>query len=162
MKNKKLSKKLTAAAVLLCICATLSFSGCGVEKNAAGQSTTEETSAAETTAEETDTEITTAEVTTAEETTTESTTAEVTTAEETTSEETTAERTTAENTAVETTVKETTTDKGEVTTAHGRTVYITPSGKRYHYSESCAGKNAIEKKLDEIPSKYTPCQKCAN
>lgn len=42
------------------------------------------------------------------------------------------------------------------------TVYITPSGKRYHYKASCAGKNARGTTLSSaISSGYTPCQKCA-
>ena len=41
-------------------------------------------------------------------------------------------------------------------------VYITPTGKRYHYSASCAGKNATPSTLaDALSSGLTPCQKCA-
>ena len=40
------------------------------------------------------------------------------------------------------------------------TVYITPTGERYHYRPTCAGKNAMEIKLFEAQEKYTPCQKC--
>lgn len=43
------------------------------------------------------------------------------------------------------------------------TVYITPTGKRYHLSPDCAGKNKIESDLDEAASKgLTPCKKCAD
>lgn len=43
------------------------------------------------------------------------------------------------------------------------TVYITPSGKRYHYEASCAGKNATPTTLSNAKSRgLTPCQKCAS
>lgn len=43
-----------------------------------------------------------------------------------------------------------------------RRVYVTPSGKRYHYSKSCAGKNAKETTMDEaIAAGKTPCGTCA-
>lgn len=42
------------------------------------------------------------------------------------------------------------------------TVYITPTGKRYHYSASCAGKNATPTTISNAKSRgLTPCQKCA-
>lgn len=45
---------------------------------------------------------------------------------------------------------------------HGNKVYITPYGKRYHYSQSCAGKNAeAATKNSAISSGRTPCKKCA-
>lgn len=40
------------------------------------------------------------------------------------------------------------------------TVYITPSGKRWHRSASCAGKNAREVTMDQVGNR-TPCKKCA-
>ena len=40
------------------------------------------------------------------------------------------------------------------------TVYITPSGKRWHRSASCAGKNAREVTMDQVGDR-TPCKKCA-
>ncbi|MCH5209529.1 MAG: hypothetical protein J1F01_01060 [Oscillospiraceae bacterium] len=44
----------------------------------------------------------------------------------------------------------------------GSTVYITPTGVRYHYSASCAGKNARATTLSSAQaSGYTPCKKCA-
>lgn len=39
-------------------------------------------------------------------------------------------------------------------------VYITPTGKRYHYKKTCAGKNAKEITLIKASKKYTGCQKC--
>lgn len=39
-------------------------------------------------------------------------------------------------------------------------VYITPTGECYHYSASCAGKNAIETSLDNAQKYYRPCSKC--
>lgn len=43
----------------------------------------------------------------------------------------------------------------------GPAVYITPTGKKYHYSASCAGKNAIERNLYDVEGAYDPCKKCA-
>ena len=44
----------------------------------------------------------------------------------------------------------------------GRAVYKTPTGKRYHFLASCAGKNATETTIDSAKSAgLTPCQKCA-
>lgn len=40
-------------------------------------------------------------------------------------------------------------------------VYITPTGKRYHFKASCAGKNAIKTTLEEAKATKTPCKKCA-
>lgn len=53
----------------------------------------------------------------------------------------------------------TTTETDDGTTA---TVYITPTGSKYHLIKECAGKNAIEKSLDEISASYDPCKKCAS
>jgi hypothetical protein len=41
------------------------------------------------------------------------------------------------------------------------TVYVTPTGKRYHLKRTCAGKNAIETTLREQQDETTPCKKCA-
>ena len=42
------------------------------------------------------------------------------------------------------------------------TVYDTPTGKRYHYSRSCAGKNAFETTLDKARKNgKTPCKQCS-
>lgn len=44
---------------------------------------------------------------------------------------------------------------------HSSTIYITPTGKRYHYSSSCAGKNATKSSLSNARSRgLTPCKKC--
>ena len=43
----------------------------------------------------------------------------------------------------------------------GTTVYITPTGSKYHYSKACAGKNAMERDLDDVSGSYGPCKKCA-
>ena len=42
----------------------------------------------------------------------------------------------------------------------GETVYITPSGKRWHRSRRCAGDNAIAVTMDQVGNR-TPCKKCA-
>ncbi len=42
------------------------------------------------------------------------------------------------------------------------TIYRTPTGKRYHFSPTCAGDNKIETNLDEAQELgLTPCKKCA-
>ena len=41
-----------------------------------------------------------------------------------------------------------------------QTVYITPSGKRYHLSATCGGKNSRPVDISEVGSR-TPCKKCA-
>lgn len=44
----------------------------------------------------------------------------------------------------------------------GWMVYVTPTGKRYHYSASCAGKNATEATLEQAQNMgLTPCKNCA-
>ena len=43
----------------------------------------------------------------------------------------------------------------------GTTVYITPTGKKYHYSSECAGPNAMARDLNNVSSSYGPCKKCA-
>lgn len=43
------------------------------------------------------------------------------------------------------------------------TVYITPTGTKYHFRASCAGKSAIEKNLAAaLADGYAPCKKCAS
>lgn len=55
---------------------------------------------------------------------------------------------------------ERTTEKA--TEARGDTVYIAPTGKRYHYSKTCAGKNASAVSEAEAKERgRTPCKKCA-
>lgn len=42
------------------------------------------------------------------------------------------------------------------------TVYVTPTGKRYHYSKDCAGKNGTAATLQQAQARgLTPCAKCA-
>lgn len=42
-----------------------------------------------------------------------------------------------------------------------QTVYITPTGKRYHDSPTCGGKNSFETTLKDAKADgYTPCKKC--
>lgn len=82
---------------------------------------------------------------------------EETTEPETTQPETTEQET---STAPETTEKETQT-KESTTKDTSKTVYITPSGSKYHYSQSCAGDNAIKTTLNQVKDTYEPCKKCA-
>lgn len=59
-----------------------------------------------------------------------------------------------ESTAAKTTEK--------ATEPQGDTVYIAPTGKRYHYSKTCAGKNATAVSKAEAQERgRTPCKKCA-
>lgn len=45
----------------------------------------------------------------------------------------------------------------------GTTIYITPTGKRYHYDSSCNGGTYIESTLEEALRRgLTPCNKCVN
>lgn len=67
---------------------------------------------------------------------------------------------TTETTTRETTTEEATTEE-ETTKDTSRTVYITLTGEKYHYSKSCAGDNAIETNLDEVKDTHEPCKKCA-
>ena len=41
-----------------------------------------------------------------------------------------------------------------------RTVYITPSGERYHLDASCGGKNSYQVPISQVGGR-TPCKKCA-
>ena len=62
----------------------------------------------------------------------------------------------------ESTTKEAVTQATEAqTNTNSKTVYITPTGKRYHFKASCAGKNAIETTLENAKDTKTPCKKCA-
>lgn len=46
---------------------------------------------------------------------------------------------------------------------YSRTVYVTPSGERYHFISSCGGKNSRATTLSEAKSSgRTPCKKCAS
>lgn len=48
-------------------------------------------------------------------------------------------------------------------TGYSDTVYITPTGVRYHFDPDCGGKNSYSVSYDSAVSMgYTPCQKCAN
>lgn len=67
----------------------------------------------------------------------------------------TTEKTTQSTTKITTTVQE--------VQEYSRTVYITPTGKRYHFSSSCGGKNSYAVSIESAKSQgLTPCQKCAN
>lgn len=42
----------------------------------------------------------------------------------------------------------------------GRTVYRTPTGKKYHFDPECGGKNSYETTIDAV-SHLMPCSRCA-
>lgn len=47
-------------------------------------------------------------------------------------------------------------------TDSSRTVYVTPTGKRYHYRSTCGGKNSTSTTLNNAKARgLTPCKKCA-
>lgn len=49
------------------------------------------------------------------------------------------------------------------TNYNGQTVYITPSGEKYHYLSTCGGKNSKPIDLDSAKARgYGPCEKCAH
>lgn len=81
----------------------------------------------------------------------------ISTTKATTTETTKKQTTTAKQTTTETTRMQTTTEKRS-----GVTVYVTPTGTKYHYSKSCAGENAMARDLDDVQGIYGPCKKCAN
>lgn len=77
-------------------------------------------------------------------------------------EETTTEKLTKTTTQIQTTKQQAITPE-EIETEEeytGRTVYITPYGKKYHFSSSCAGENAMPRRMDEVNA-YDACKKCA-
>lgn len=41
-----------------------------------------------------------------------------------------------------------------------RIVYVTPYGEKYHFSKSCAGKNASKTTLNNAKTYKDPCKKC--
>lgn len=65
------------------------------------------------------------------------------------------------------TSKTTTTTKKKISkstsnNSNGKTVYRTPTGKRYHYAPDCGGKNSYSTTLDAaLSAGLTPCKKCA-
>lgn len=90
--------------------------------------------------------------------TTESIETEPSTTEEYTEETQTEEPVTEEETEYET--EETVITEPETVVNNSRTVYTTPYGKKYHYSASCAGKNATPTTEDDAKILYDPCKKC--
>lgn len=71
---------------------------------------------------------------------------------------TTTKRPTTTRAKTETTTKATTTVREQ----ESQTVYVTPTGKRYHLLSTCGGKNSAPIRLEDALSRgYTPCQKCA-
>ena len=61
----------------------------------------------------------------------------------------------------ETETEETETTFEEEPVDNSRTVYVTPYGKKYHYSKSCAGSNASETTENSAKISHDPCKKCA-
>ena len=74
----------------------------------------------------------------------------------------TVEKETEKNTNKPATTNKTETTTTQTTKDNSRTVYRTPSGKRYHYDPDCGGKNSYSITLNSaISSGLTPCKKCA-
>ena len=60
------------------------------------------------------------------------------------------------------TAKDTKEETKDVEAVEQRTVYVTPTGKRYHYISTCGGKNSTASTLNKAKARgLTPCQKCA-
>lgn len=54
------------------------------------------------------------------------------------------------------------TSSGQSNISNSQTVYVTPTGKRYHLSPTCGGKNSTAATLSKAQSMgLTPCKKCA-
>ena len=68
------------------------------------------------------------------------------------------------NTSSQTSSQQTTTSSGTQSNSnntHGKSVYRTPSGKRYHYDPDCGGENSYSTTLGSaISAGLTPCKKC--
>lgn len=61
------------------------------------------------------------------------------------------------------TSKESSTSSSNSNNTHGKVIYRTPYGKRYHFDPDCGGKNSYQVTLDAAKSAgLTPCQKCAH
>ena len=61
-----------------------------------------------------------------------------------------------------TTTRKTTSTSSSKVVSNGKSVYRTPSGKRYHYDPDCGGKNSYKTTLSSAQSSgLTPCKKCA-
>ena len=149
--NKIIVGCVAMFVVILLIC----FIGAATEKDENQEPTIAETTTeyvSDTTDKQTTTETT--EVTTTEETTEETTTEKLT-------EESTTEFVT--ETVVAVVEDEPETEQIEYTTEKksGRTVYITPTGEKYHCNSACAGKNAMARDYDDVEGVYDPCKKCA-
>lgn len=55
-----------------------------------------------------------------------------------------------------------TSSKASSNKSYGQSVYVTPKGKRYHYSPTCGGKNSTASTLSAAQARgLTPCKKCA-
>lgn len=60
------------------------------------------------------------------------------------------------------TSKENSTSSINSNNTHGKVIYRTPYGKKYHFDPDCGGKNSYQVTLDAAKSAgLTPCQKCA-
>ena len=135
--------------VVTCLVMMLSFTGCdaGTPVSESGDKET----VATITKEDTKTDRTTTKKQTAE------ATKRTTTTQKASAENiTTVKTTTTKQKTKATTVKTTEEQKNSIT------VYVTPSGKRYHLDPDCGGKNSSATDLDRaINMGKTPCKKCA-
>ena len=60
------------------------------------------------------------------------------------------------------TSKQSSSSSASSSTTNSQTVYVTPTGKRYHLSPTCGGKNSKATTLSNAKSMgLTPCKKCA-
>ncbi len=88
-------------------------------------------------------------------------TVETTTAQETTTQETT-EQTTEQSTTSPKPVEKKTEKQETTIKTSGKTVYITPYGKKYHFDPDCAGENGFSISLEEAKKLNEACEKCVD
>ena len=73
-----------------------------------------------------------------------------------------AEEAAAQKAAEEAAAQQAAQQQNQQSQSNGRTVYITPTGKRYHYDNHCNDGTYIPSTLAEAQAKgLTPCKKCA-
>ena len=162
---KKNCQRLTAALCLLVVLSIALLSGCAelpdATDPAATTATTARADATEQTAETPDETAPSAETSATTTETPATTTAAPTTTTTTVAPTTVAPTTTGKKPTTATPAPKTKPTAAPSTVApHGRTVYITPTGKCYHYSADCAGKNAMARNLSDVTGSYRPCKKC--
>ena len=173
-KNPKKKKKGCLTAIILCFLFVIGIGSCGGDDSSDIEESTSVTTAVNAiaptnTTTQKENSTTEKESTTQKQSTTEkdTTTEKQTTAKKETTTQKQATTKKPATTKKETTTKKTTTTKKSTTKRdnvddqfNGRTVYITPNGKRYHYDPDCGGENSYEVSINSVGGR-TACKKCA-